>query len=130
MLLAILLVRRLVPHQTMARHNDVAGVIFAIMGVTYAVVLALIIFALWEKHAETRHILDREANSVGSFRVPPEADRSRGCSSSAPRRLPPPPRPCDTTHDPGTPAALCAATATALVTSSGEFAWLEYRSRA
>jgi len=75
-LLAILLVRRLVPHQTMARHNDVAGVIFAIMGVTYAVVLALIIFALWEKHAETRHILDREANSVGSFRVPPEVMES------------------------------------------------------
>jgi cytochrome c biogenesis factor len=40
-LLVVAIVRRLVSHETLARHNDVAGFVYATMGVTYAVVLAL-----------------------------------------------------------------------------------------
>jgi hypothetical protein len=67
MLLAVFLVRRLVPHQTMARHNDVAGFVYATMGVTYAVVLAFVVIAVWENYAETRQVADQEASSLGAL---------------------------------------------------------------
>jgi len=35
-LLAVVVVRRLISHQTLARHNDVAGFVYATTGVTYA----------------------------------------------------------------------------------------------
>src|SRR5215216_7529565 len=66
-LLVIVLVRRLVPHQTMARHNDVAGFVYATMGVTYAVVLAFVVIAVWENYAETRQVADQEASSLGAL---------------------------------------------------------------
>ena len=67
MLLAVFLVRRLVPHQTMARHNDVAGFVYATIGVTYAVVLAFVVIAVWENYAETRQVADQEASSLGAL---------------------------------------------------------------
>jgi hypothetical protein len=36
-LLVIAIVRRLISHQTLARHNDVAGFVYATTGVIYAV---------------------------------------------------------------------------------------------
>jgi hypothetical protein len=66
-LLAIALVRRLVPHQSMARHNDVAGFVYATMGVTYAVILAFVVIAVWENYAETSQIADQEASSLGAL---------------------------------------------------------------
>jgi hypothetical protein len=66
-LLAIAIVRRFVPQQTMARHNDVAGFIYATMGVTYAVTLAFVVIAVWENYAETRQVVDQEASSLGAL---------------------------------------------------------------
>jgi hypothetical protein len=66
-LVAIALVRRYVPHQTLARHNDVAGFVYATMGVTYAVVLAFVVIAVWENYAETGDVADQEAGSVGAL---------------------------------------------------------------
>jgi Protein of unknown function (DUF4239) len=66
-LLAVVLVRRLVPHQVMARHNDVAGFVYATTGVTYAVVLAFVVIAVWENYASTREIADHEASAVGAL---------------------------------------------------------------
>jgi hypothetical protein len=65
--LAIALVRRFIPHQTMARHNDVAGFVYATMGVTYAVVLAFVVIAVWENYTETSQIADQEASSLGAL---------------------------------------------------------------
>jgi hypothetical protein len=42
------LVRRLVPTETRQKHNDVAGFIYAALGVIYAVLLALVVIAAWE----------------------------------------------------------------------------------
>ena len=67
MLLAVFLVRRLVPHETMARHNDVAGFVYATTGVTYAVVLAFVVIAVWENYAATREVADREASAAGAL---------------------------------------------------------------
>src|SRR5215213_6900947 len=66
-LLAVVLVRRLVAHQTLARHNDVAGFVYATMGVTYAVVLAFVVIAVWENYAATREVADQEAGAVGAL---------------------------------------------------------------
>jgi hypothetical protein len=66
-LLALVLVRRLIPHQIMARHNDVAGFVYATTGVTYAVVLAFVVIAVWENYASTREIADHEASAVGAL---------------------------------------------------------------
>jgi hypothetical protein len=40
------LVHRLVPAQSRQRHNDVAGFIYAALGVIYAVLLALVVIAV------------------------------------------------------------------------------------
>ena len=66
-LLAVVVVRRFVPHQALARHNDVAGFVYATMGVTYAVVLALVVIAVWENYTETKHLADQEASSLGAL---------------------------------------------------------------
>ncbi|HEY7036411.1 MAG TPA: hypothetical protein VH482_34095 [Thermomicrobiales bacterium] len=64
-LLAVVVVRRLVSHQTLARHNDVAGFVYATTGVTYAVVLAFVVIAVWENYADAREVADREASAMG-----------------------------------------------------------------
>jgi hypothetical protein len=66
-LVAVLLVRRFFNHQTLARHNDVAGFVYATMGVTYAVVLAFVVIAVWENYSATREVADREASAVGAL---------------------------------------------------------------
>jgi hypothetical protein len=43
------LVQRLVPAVSRKQHNDVAGFIYAALGVIYAVVLALVVIAVWEE---------------------------------------------------------------------------------
>jgi hypothetical protein len=41
------LVHRLVPVASRQRHNDVAGFIYAALGVIYAVLLALVVITVW-----------------------------------------------------------------------------------
>src|SRR3954451_19888904 len=67
MLLDVLLVRRLVPHQTMARHNDVAGFVYATTGVTYAVILAFVVIAVWENDDAAEGVATGEANALGAM---------------------------------------------------------------
>lgn len=66
-LLAIALFRRLVPHQSMARHDDVAGFVYETVGVTYAAVLAFIVIATWENYAEISGKADQEGSSLGAL---------------------------------------------------------------
>ena len=44
------LVQRLVPAVSRQRHNDVAGFIYAALGVIYAVLLALVVISVWEEY--------------------------------------------------------------------------------
>jgi hypothetical protein len=44
------LVQRLVPAVSRQPHNDVAGFIYAALGVIYAVLLALVVIAVWEEY--------------------------------------------------------------------------------
>ena len=58
------LVQRLVPSQLRREHNDVAGFIYAVLGVIYAVLLALVVIAVWEDFAEARDTVEREASEL------------------------------------------------------------------
>jgi protein-S-isoprenylcysteine O-methyltransferase Ste14 len=57
-------VRRLVPAALRQEHNDVAGFIYAVVGVIYAVLLALVVIAAWEEHEEARATVREEANGL------------------------------------------------------------------
>jgi hypothetical protein len=64
-LVAVVVVRRLVSHESLARHHDVAGFVYATIGVTYAVILAFVVIAVWENYSATREVADQEAAAVG-----------------------------------------------------------------
>jgi hypothetical protein len=57
-------VQRLVPASLRQEHNDVAGFIYAVVGVTYAVLLALVVIAVWEEHEEAKATVREEANEL------------------------------------------------------------------
>src|SRR5215207_4659391 len=73
------LVQRLVPAQKRQEHNDVAGFLYAVVGVVYAVLLALLVIAVWEQYQRARETVEGEADSVAdsawlAHRLP-EAER-------------------------------------------------------
>ena len=53
------LVHRLVPADSRQRHNDVAGFIYAALGVIYAVLLALVVIAVWEEFSPPARLSSR-----------------------------------------------------------------------
>ena len=57
-------VRRRVPSNELERHTDVAGYIYAVIGVIYAVVLALVVIAAWEEYRDARAAVANEASAV------------------------------------------------------------------
>ena len=57
-------VQRLVPAASRQRHNDVAGFIYAALGVIYAVLLALVVIAVWEKYQAASETVEQEANAT------------------------------------------------------------------
>jgi hypothetical protein len=58
------LVQRLVPATSRQRHNDVAGFIYAALGVIYAVLLALVVISVWEEYQAASETVEQEANAV------------------------------------------------------------------
>src|SRR5215210_3988497 len=64
-------VQRLVPATSRQRHNDVAGFIYAALGVIYAVllalVLALVVIAVWQEYQAAGETVEQEANSVAEI---------------------------------------------------------------
>jgi hypothetical protein len=57
-------VQRLVPATIRREHNDVAGFIYAVVGVIYAVLLALMVIAVWEEHEAAKATVREEANGL------------------------------------------------------------------
>jgi hypothetical protein len=82
------LVQRLVPTATRRPHNDVAGFIYAALGVIYAVLLALVVIAVWEDFGRARETVESEANATAEIfwlahRLPePERGRLQELSRS------------------------------------------------
>jgi protein-S-isoprenylcysteine O-methyltransferase Ste14 len=81
-------VRRLVPAERRQEHNDVAGFIYAVVGVIYAVLLALVVIAVWEEHEAARATVREEANGLAdvfwlAHSLPePEGPRIQGLARS------------------------------------------------
>jgi hypothetical protein len=61
------LVERLVPATSRQRHNDVAGFIYAALGVIYAVLLALVVIAVWEEYDAASETVEQEANALAEI---------------------------------------------------------------
>ncbi len=62
-LAGLFIVRRCVPKEILKSHNDIAGFVFATLGVTYAVILAFVVISIWEdmSHATERAQLESDA---------------------------------------------------------------------
>jgi protein-S-isoprenylcysteine O-methyltransferase Ste14 len=57
-------VQRLVPPERREEHNDVAGFIYAVLGVAYAVVLAFMLIAVWQDYNTAQTNVESEANEL------------------------------------------------------------------
>jgi hypothetical protein len=64
--LSLHLIQRYWSHSSRQAHNDVAGFIFAAVGVLYAVLLAFVIIAVWESIGTARDTTYREANQLAN----------------------------------------------------------------
>src|SRR5436190_14948612 len=64
--LGLLLVQRLVPTERRKQHNDVAGFIYAVLGVTYAVLLGLMLVAVWQDWEAAQESATQEANELAA----------------------------------------------------------------
>jgi len=62
--LALRLVQRFVPHPHRERHNEVAGFIFAGVGVLYAVLLGFVVVSVWGNVGAAQQTTFNEANSL------------------------------------------------------------------
>ncbi|MGD0066832.1 MAG: hypothetical protein ABSB76_25715 [Streptosporangiaceae bacterium] len=60
------LIQRWVPHHRREKHNDVAGFVFAAIGVFYAVLVAFVIIALWTDNNTARQTTYSEANDLAA----------------------------------------------------------------
>jgi hypothetical protein len=72
----LILVQRLVPIELRKQHNDVAGFIYAVVGIAYAVLLGLMVIASWEQYQMARNTAEREASELAELfwlghRLPP-----------------------------------------------------------
>jgi cytochrome bd-type quinol oxidase subunit 2 len=61
------LVQRLVPAEARQQHNDVAGFIYAALGVIYAVLLALVVIAVWQQYQAASETVEQEANATAEI---------------------------------------------------------------
>jgi hypothetical protein len=63
----LILVQRLVPIEVRQRQNDVAGFIYAVLGVAYAVLLGLMVIAVWEQWERAKATVDGEASQLAEI---------------------------------------------------------------
>lgn len=66
-LAGLVVARRFFAEHHMEQHNDVAGFIYAALGVVYAVLLAFVTIGIWEKFDNTEGVVETEASSAGSL---------------------------------------------------------------
>jgi hypothetical protein len=63
----LVLVQRLFSTERRKQHNDVAGFIYAVLGVAYAVLLGLMLIAVWEKWNAAEALTTDEANELAGI---------------------------------------------------------------
>ena len=82
----LLVVRWLAPAGWLHANNEVAGNYLQTIGTIYAVLLAFVVFVVWQQHNDTQVAIEREAVSLGELhrnrRTPADAERT-GAGSAA-----------------------------------------------
>jgi hypothetical protein len=77
----LVLVQRLVPPERREGQNDVAGFIYAVLGVAYAVLLAFVVIAVWQDYETAKTNVDSEAHELAGVYYNasqlPEPERTR-----------------------------------------------------
>jgi len=63
----LVLVQRLYSTERRKQHNDVAGFIYAVLGVSYAVLLGLMLIAVWEQWNAAQDVASDEANELAGI---------------------------------------------------------------
>jgi uncharacterized membrane protein len=63
----LLIVRRLVPHSVLKPHNDIAGFVFATLGVIYGVILAFVVVDVWEQYDRATEISEQESTEAAAL---------------------------------------------------------------
>jgi hypothetical protein len=66
-LLGMFLVRRNVTLSTLESHNAVAGFVYSVVGVIYAVLMAFIVYAVFEQHQVAEGRVEKEAAFLGDL---------------------------------------------------------------
>lgn len=66
-LIGLVLVRCLAPASWLHANNEVAGNYLQTLGTIYAVLLAFVVFVVWQQHNETRSAVESEANEVSDL---------------------------------------------------------------
>ena len=66
-LAGLFLVRCMVPASWLHANNEVAGSYLQTLGTIYAVLLAFVVFVVWQQHNDTRSAVEKEANELSDF---------------------------------------------------------------
>ena len=64
---SLLIIRKFYPHYKCKLHNDIAGFIFATIGVIYAVLLAFIVVITWQDFDKAEDVTINEANCIAAL---------------------------------------------------------------
>jgi hypothetical protein len=60
-------VQKIIPHSIRSEHNDVAGFVYAVLGVLFAVILGFVVVDEWESLEATKINTFTEVNELGSL---------------------------------------------------------------
>jgi hypothetical protein len=63
----LLIIRKFYPHYKCKLHNDIAGFIFATLGVIYAVLLAFVVVITWQDFDKAQDVTVNEANCIATL---------------------------------------------------------------
>ena len=66
-IIGLVIIRKFYPYKRCKNHNDIAGFIFATLGVIYAVTLAFTVVVTWEQFDKANEITNSEANCIASL---------------------------------------------------------------
>jgi hypothetical protein len=63
----LLIIGKYYPHNECKPHNDIAGFMFATIGVIYAVLLAFIVVVTWQDFDKAQDVTINEANCIAAL---------------------------------------------------------------
>lgn len=66
-IMGLIIIRKFYPYKRCKDHNDIAGFIFATLGVIYAVILAFTVVVTWEQFERANDVTDKEAECLSSL---------------------------------------------------------------